>query len=216
MKLQLAAVATLAVLTSPAFGRVLPDGKYVKIPFTKKKKNGDNGELSKRSNGHEKFVLANEQSFYSVELAIGTPSQNLTVLLDTGSADLWVPGKGNPYCGSVMDCDQYGVFDKTKSSTFKANKSSPFYAAYGDGTYAEGAFGQDKLKYNELDLSGLSFAVANESNSTFGVLGIGLSTLEVTYSGKVAIMDKRSYEYDNFPLFLKHSGAIDATAYSLS
>ena len=107
------------------------------------------------------------------------------------------------------------VDDLVLSNTFKANKSSPFYAAYGDGTYAEGAFGQDKLKYNELDLSGLSFAVANESNSTFGVLGIGLSTLEVTYSGKVAIMDKRSYEYDNFPLFLKHSGAIDATAYSL-
>lgn len=64
--------------------------------FPSQKKNGDNGELSKRSNGHEKFVLANEQSFYSVELAIGTPSQNLTVLLDTGSADLWVPGKETP------------------------------------------------------------------------------------------------------------------------
>lgn len=214
MKVQLTAVAFLAVLSSSALGKGLPEGKYVKIPFSKRK-GGENDELSKRSNRHESFVLANEQSFYSVELAIGTPSQNLTVLLDTGSADLWVPGKGNPYCGSVMDCEHYGVFDKSKSSTFKANKSSPFYAAYGDGTYAEGAFGQDKLKYNELDLSGLSFAVANESNSTFGVFGIGLSTLEVTYSGKVAVMDKRSYQYDNFPLFLKHSGAIDATAYSL-
>ncbi|CAI4035052.1 hypothetical protein SMKI_12G1900 [Saccharomyces mikatae IFO 1815] len=214
MKVLLAAAVSLTVLSSLAVGRVLPEGKYVKMPFVKKG-NSESSVLSKRSSGHENFVLANEQSFYSVELAIGTPSQNLTVLLDTGSADLWVPGKGNPYCGSVMDCDQYGVFDKSKSSTFKANKSSPFYAAYGDGTFAEGAFGQDKLKYNNLDLSGLPFAVANESNSTFGVLGIGLSTLEVTYSGKVAVMDKRSYEYDNFPLFLKHSGAIDATAYSL-
>ena len=77
-------------------------------------------------------------------------------------------------------------------------------------------FGQDKLHYSGgLDLSGLSFAVANKSNSTVGVLGIGLPMLEVTYSGKVAVADKRSYQYDNFPLFLKRSGAIDATAYSL-
>ncbi|CAI4046144.1 hypothetical protein SKDZ_12G1690 [Saccharomyces kudriavzevii ZP591] len=214
MKVISAAAVSLAVLNTLALGSILPREKYVKIPFVKNQ-DGAGNVLSKRSNGHEKFVLANEQSFYSVELAIGTPSQSLTVLLDTGSADLWVPSKGNPYCGSVMDCDQYGVFDKTKSSTFKANKSSPFYAAYGDGTFAQGAFGQDRLKYNGLDLSGLSFAVANESNSTFGVLGIGLPALEVTYSGKVAVVDKKSYDYDNFPLFLKRSGAIDATAYSL-
>ncbi|CAI4047504.1 hypothetical protein SUVZ_12G1740 [Saccharomyces uvarum] len=215
MKILSATAVFLALLDSLVVGSVLPNVKYVRIPFAKRQ-NGRGSELGKRAGGDENFVLANEQSFYSVELALGTPQQNVTVLLDTGSADLWVPSNANPYCGSAMDCDRYGVFDKANSSTFKANASAPFYASYGDGTFAEGVFGQDKLHYSGgLDLSGLSFAVANKSNSTVGVLGIGLPMLEVTYSGKVAVTDKRSYQYDNFPLFLKRSGAIDAAAYSL-
>ncbi|QID86716.1 Aspartyl protease [Saccharomyces pastorianus] len=215
MKILSATAVSLVTLNSLVLGSVLPNVKYVKIPFAKKQ-DGRGSELGKRARGDENFVLANKQSFYSVELALGTPSQNVTVLLDTGSADLWVSSNVNPYCGSTMNCDQYGVFDQANSSTFKANNSAPFYASYGDGTFAEGVFGQDKLHYSGgLDLSGLSFAVANKSNSTVGVLGIGLPMLEVTYSGKVTVTDKKRYEYDNFPQFLKRSGAIDAIAYSL-
>ncbi|GAV50692.1 hypothetical protein ZYGR_0Z01150 [Zygosaccharomyces rouxii] len=54
-------------------------------------------ELSKRDKDVT-FDLKNEQNFYSIKLSVGTPGQEVVVLLDTGSSDLWIPGSDNPYC----------------------------------------------------------------------------------------------------------------------
>lgn len=43
-------------------------------------------------------ALANEQIFYAVDIQIGEEQQNVSVLIDTGSSDLWVMGTTNPYC----------------------------------------------------------------------------------------------------------------------
>lgn len=269
--------------------------KYVILPFNKLV--GDSYEdatpdkkphfaLVKRDGSYENVAIKNEQSFYSVELLIGTPSQKITVLVDTGSSDLWIMGSDNPYCASTsngknvmrkddsnlpdgilfteitvtnlsdltgffsdfsfipmsetdiptgvtstntvggpvfptqtnnialsertIDCSQYGTFDKNQSSTFQTNFTS-FLTSYGDSTFASGTWAHDVLNLGGLNITGLSFAVANMSNSTVGVLGIGLPGLETTYSGSTS----KLYQYNNFPMLLKQSGAIDSTSYSL-
>lgn len=225
--------------------------RYVHLSFDKLrgnsyedagKGNKPSANLLKRDNGEVEIEIINQRNFYSVELDIGTPSQNVTVLLDTGSSDLWVSSPDNPYCiasneakplthlststlvsgtatatasGSsgiaTVDCQEYGTFDSSKSSSFKSNGTA-FSISYGDSSFASGTWGTDTFALGDLNITNLSFAVANQSNSTVGVLGIGLPGLESTYVGNYGA---QGYQYANFPMVLKAEGAIDRNAYSL-
>ena len=237
MMLAASVPAALAVPTDKndaGEGGLAPVNKrgYVGLQFTKSyggsfedssEENKPEGVLYKRSDGYESIEITNQVTFYSVNLNIGTPSQNLTVLVDTGSSDLWVSNSNNPYCennyqsGSAIayddtiNCEQYGTFDPSSSSSWTSNNTA-FKISYGDSTFASGVWGQDRLHLEDVNVTGLSFAVANRSNSTVGVLGIGMPGLEVTYGGS---RTTKPYQYDNFPMVLKRNGAIESNVYSL-
>lgn len=64
--------------------------------------------------------LQNQQTgtAYTIDLEIGTPPQNITVMVDTGSVNLWV----NPDCANYDQesyCDGFAQFDYTQSSTIE-------------------------------------------------------------------------------------------------
>ncbi|KAL6945275.1 hypothetical protein ACO0QE_002724 [Hanseniaspora vineae] len=161
--------------------------------------------LNKR-NGDTTFSLTNKKTFFSVLLDIGTPSQSLTVLLDTGSSDLWVIQN----CGS-SSCPQYGTFQPEKSSSFHNNQTE-FYVTYGDGSYGSGSWGYDQVSINGQSIGQLSFGVATQSSARIAVLGVGMTGLETTYSGK-KVSDP--YEYANLPIALKESGQTYSALFSL-
>ncbi|KAL3237717.1 pepsin-like aspartic protease RNJ42_00704 [Nakaseomyces bracarensis] len=121
---------------------------------------------------------------------------------------------GSAGARATIDCSKYGTFDTSKSSTWSSNHTG-FLIQYGDTTFASGTWGQDQLHLSDLNVTGLSFAVANQTNSTVGVLGIGLPALEVTYSGKNSASGTKPYQYANLPMVLVNSGAIHKNAYSL-
>jgi len=76
---------------------------------------------------------------YVGNITIGTPGQSFVVILDTGSANLWVPDK------SCRTCSGKSMFDQTKSSSYVANGQS-WSIQYGTGA-AKGFLGQDTVAF---------------------------------------------------------------------
>lgn len=110
-------------------------------------------------------------------------------------------------------CTAYGSFETSASDSFHKNSSAPPFAIqYADGSDAVGQWGYDDVEIGGSKVKGLSFAVVNETGSEMGVLGIGLSGLETTYTGQHA---GDPYKYENLPLKLKSQGLIKKSAYSL-
>ncbi|AAS54299.2 AGL192Wp [Eremothecium gossypii ATCC 10895] len=170
--------------------------------------------LAKRNDWVD-IEIDNQQMFYSVNLSIGTPPQEVRVLMDTGSSDLWVVGAG-VRCGpnnypnpNQLNCYEHGSFDTSRSSTWKDNNTQ-FHIRYGDSTYAHGTWGTDRLDLGQANVDGLTFAVAHASNSSVAVLGIGLPAMETTMSSQ-----QFGYQYDNLPMVLKRNNVIKKTVYSM-
>lgn len=79
---------------------------------------------------HNEVKLTSQEygNDYTINIEIGTPPQNLTVLLDTGSYELWV----NPTCKTATfpdDCESLPQYNITDSSTseFQGTAGSVFY-----------------------------------------------------------------------------------------
>lgn len=138
------------------------------------------------------------------------------------------------YSYKHYDCDQHGTFNQYKSSTFRSNKTD-FFIKYGDTTFASGTYGRDTISIGNLTIPNASFGLGKKSNSSIGVLGIGLPGAENTYAvsvdfpstetNKTARMisafnklqhNSSFYEYKNLPVMMKQTGAIDYTSYALS
>lgn len=112
-------------------------------------------------------------------------------------------------------CTLFGSFDQSQSSSFHLNLSAPVFSIkYADSTFASGFWGTDTVGFGNVNVTDLSFAIANRTSSHIGVLGIGLPGLETTNVGST-VGYSNGYQYENLPMRLKSSGVINTNAYSL-
>ena len=109
-------------------------------------------------------------------MSIGTPPQNFTVGLDTGSANLWVP---SIKC-KTQACKQHQQYNSSSSLSYQQN-GSYFEIGYGyDGDSVTGYMSQDTLSIGGLSVLMQDFAEAtNEIGESHeymkqdGTLGLG-------------------------------------------
>jgi len=121
---------------------------------------------------------------YYGSVGIGTPAQCFKVCFDTGSSNLWVPGKS---CKSSA-CTKHTKFDCTKSSTCQSSTEG-FSIQYGSGAL-NGTIDTDTVCFactgTELCVTGQQFAESTvEPGITFteakfdGILGLGYDSISV-------------------------------------
>ncbi|XP_057634675.1 pepsin A-5 [Chionomys nivalis] len=113
-------------------------------------------------------------------ISIGTPPQEFKVVLDTGSAYLWVP---SIYCSSPA-CTNHKVFNPLRSSTFLVS-GRPVNVAYGSGEMS-GFLAYDTVKIGDLMVVAQAFGLSLEEPGTFmeyavfdGILGLGYPDLSL-------------------------------------
>jgi len=119
---------------------------------------------------------------YFGEIDIGTPGQKFTVVMDTGSSNLWVP---STRCNSIA-CYLHRRYDATKSETFKEN-GTEFAIRYGTGSL-KGIISNDVLSIADLHVKKQDFGESvEEPGFTFavgrfdGILGLGYDTIAVQH-----------------------------------
>ncbi|KAH8058954.1 aspartic-type endopeptidase [Aureococcus anophagefferens] len=111
---------------------------------------------ARRATGDNDLVLTDYfNNQYVGQISIGTPAQQLSVVFDTGSSDLWIPGRG------CNECGHHATFDYTASSTYeplldKNGDLSKFEVDYGSGKVT-GYQAKDSVHLGSLELDDVAF-----------------------------------------------------------
>ncbi|KAK6108873.1 Eukaryotic aspartyl protease family protein [Brugia pahangi] len=128
-------------------------------------------------------------NIYLINITIGSPPQNLKVVPDTGSSDLWVISidcKSNS-CIEGGNMHTKNRFDPSKSSTYSSYGQN-FSITYALG-YSKGILGIDQLSFADLTVANQIFGLANHIAVSFGnfsmdgIMGLAwpaLSSFQVT------------------------------------
>ncbi|CAE8654610.1 unnamed protein product, partial [Polarella glacialis] len=128
--------------------------------------------------GRADVVLENKYNAeYFGEIEVGTPGQALSVIFDTGSANLWVPDN--------LNLSGHRAFSSALSSTYRESRTI-FKIQYGSGPVS-GVYCADDVNIGGLKLTDFTFAnVDNVSglgalyrdDDTFdGILGLGFGSI---------------------------------------
>ena len=124
--------------------------------------------------------------FYLGNITLGTPPQPATVVLDTGSSNLWVIDAAckTQACNGYPDSGYTKQkFDTTKSTTF-VKETRKFSIQYGSGS-CNGYLGKDVLNFGGLTVQSQEFGVSTHLADVFGyqpvdgILGLGWPALAV-------------------------------------
>ncbi|KXN91696.1 putative aspartic-type endopeptidase CTSD [Leucoagaricus sp. SymC.cos] len=116
------------------------------------------------------------------KMAIGTPSRDFSLLVDSGSADFWVGGQG---CqgNDGQSCGNHTFLGSSTSSTFK-DLHQPWSIDYNTGRVS-GTLVQDNISLAGLHLEEFEFGVASKESPEFtgqdvlfdGLAGVAKSSI---------------------------------------
>ncbi|KOS21952.1 Candidapepsin [Escovopsis weberi] len=154
--------------TPSLFPRAVSGDGFLSIPVDGVKQPYSQVSRRQRAEKSVDVTLENLRTFYSIEVGLGTPPQSVTVLVDTGSSELWV----NPDCAHARSpaltkqCQSFGRYDPSRSKTPPIGPFGGESIQYGDVS--------DPLTVTSVNvryfLDNVSFGGAQIKNQTFGVV----------------------------------------------
>ncbi|CAP37368.1 Protein CBR-ASP-1 [Caenorhabditis briggsae] len=184
--LALVAACSAAVFKVPATqsgslrAKLISEGTYPQFLATQHA-----ARIEQLNSGSQPF-LDYFDDFYLGNITLGTPPQPATIVLDTGSSNLWVidAACNSQACNGYPDSGyKKQKFDTTKSSTF-TKETRKFSIQYGSGS-CNGYLGTDTITFGGLTIKSQEFGVATHLAEVFGyqpvdgILGLGWPALAV-------------------------------------
>jgi hypothetical protein len=160
------------------------------------------------SNNTVESDLYNSLNGYTVNITLGSPPQQLSVKLDTGSSDLLVNVPDSTLCqqGSCTG----GTYNENRSQRH-AEVASDFNINYVDGRNASGDWISDEIGFAGISPFPFTFGTGQDSTIDQGVLGIGYESNSVWLANHAQSNDSHM----TLPQALVDFGYIEVTAYSL-
>jgi len=131
-------------------------------------KHSHNVKVRENPNGTPTVVINDYQdSQYYGTVQLGTPQQDLRVIYDSGSSNLWVsnikPG--------IFSLSKHNWYDNSKSSSYVTNGTT-FAIQYGSGPVA-GEYSSDTMSIAGVDIEGYTFAEANDVSGLGPAYSVG-------------------------------------------
>jgi len=114
---------------------------------------------------------------YYCDVQAGTPGQTISVVMDTGSSNIWFPTKNR-------FLQHHNLYNAHKSSTYKAN-GTKFRIQYGSGS-VKGKFVNDVVTVGPFTIDGYNFAAVDDTSGMGvsywlakfdGIFGLGFDAL---------------------------------------
>jgi len=158
---------------------------------------------------HEIDINDFQDAQYFGTIAVGTPPQQLRIVYDTGSSNLWV----NKQTGLFSTHKHY---DETKSSTYVKNGST-FNIRYGSGPVS-GYYSKDTIHLGDIDITDYTFAEVNNTKGLGpawaaghfdGICGMGWDDISVDHvkTPLRALVDSKKLAANAFAFYLGSGGA---------
>ncbi|KAI1271274.1 aspartic peptidase domain-containing protein [Xylaria sp. FL0933] len=167
--------------------------------------------LSRRADGSVQEVITNERmrGGYFASCTVGTPPQDVTLQLDTGSSDIWVPANTASVCEDTSQgggCT-FGSFDSDSSSSFNV-LNDEFEISYVDGSGSRGEYISETFGIGDVKLENMTMGLGLSTDIAYGLVGVGYALNEASVSATHMI-------YNNLPVMMRDEGHIKSNAYSL-
>ncbi|KAI1127438.1 aspartic peptidase domain-containing protein [Nemania abortiva] len=197
----LASFATGSLLASAASSQV--------VKWDIEKRGDPAPRLARRADGTVVEVISNEKTRggYFASCSVGTPAQQITLQLDTGSSDIWVPATDSSVCQPQGRGCTLGSYDASASTSgYIVNED--FEIAYVDGSSSRGDYIFETFSIGDVELTNMTMGLGLETDIAYGLVGVGYALNEASVSHTRMI-------YDNLPVVMRDEGHINSNAYSL-
>ncbi|KAL2150499.1 hypothetical protein VTH82DRAFT_7062 [Thermothelomyces myriococcoides] len=204
--------------------------QHVLLPFSQHR------DIALSARASERGTLKSNAGYaYVIDAAVGTPPQNLSLLISTTAGDTWVPDANTRECSPQWyyrtyydgyfedndDCTdttrypsmcQWGSFNASLSSTYLPPnpRYEDFRASYADSSYVSGDNMTDRLVFGGIELDDYPMGLVSLAHRWIGVLGLGYNSSSSYYAGS-----SLSGLYDNVIDRMVLSGKIASPAYSI-
>jgi hypothetical protein len=199
--------ATLVGLAAGTLAEAAAQPRVLHMPMAR---NPQANHLTKRG-GSALVGITNAMSegLYYVNASVGTPGQEVQLVLDTGSSDVWFFGP-NSCDMKTSDC-LGGTYDPSKSSSvYTYSPEGTFSIQYGTaGSNVTGNYIRDTFSVGQAKVTNLTMAYATYAAYVpTGIMGVGFDTNE-------ALVAEGGQPYPNFIDVLQAENVISTKAYSL-